>query len=138
MIDQAVARGRWASVLRGIWAVCLLGGMSTHVETRWAHGIFWDYGGVPLVTRVYWTSLTFLDPLAAILLLVRPRAGAVATLSIMLTDVAHNLWFGWIRHLRLTWPVAAQCAFLVFVLVTVPAVWRRVSADSPDGPGHPG
>lgn len=70
---------RPAFALRVIYGISLLAGTSTHAATIWQHGLFWDYGGVRPFTRVYWTSLTFLDPLAAILLFVYPRIGLVAT-----------------------------------------------------------
>ncbi len=55
-------------MLRGTYAVCLLGATCTHVLIVAMHGLFWDYGGAPIFTRIYWTSLTFVDPLAAVLL----------------------------------------------------------------------
>jgi hypothetical protein len=129
MDDQVVFRAvPQARVLRVIYAVCLLAGMSTHIAALWRHGFLWDYGGVPLLTRVYWTSLTFLDPLAAMLLFVCPRTGLAVTLSIISTDVAHNVWFFERHHLPLNGAIAAQCAFLVFVLVTLPRVWRGVDS----------
>ena len=118
-------RNRPATVLRVIYAICLLAGMSTHAATIWQHGLFWDYGGaVPQLTRAYWTSLIFLDPLAAILLLAYPRIGLVAALAIISTDVLHNLWFFEHYHIRLNWMVWAQFAFLIFVIATFPTAWR--------------
>ena len=108
--------------------------MSTHAATVWRHGLFWDYGGVPQFTQVYWTSLTFLDPLAAILLIVVPRVGLIATLSIITSDVAHNLWFFQRYHIPLNWLLAAQCAFLVFVVVTFSSAWRTLKPDRTEEP----
>jgi uncharacterized membrane protein len=62
--------------------------------------------------------------LAAILLIVAPRVGLIATLSIISTDVAHNLWFFQRYHLPFNWILAAQCAFLIFVLATISSAWR--------------
>jgi hypothetical protein len=102
--------------------------MSTHAATIWQHGLFWDYGGaVPQITRAYWTSLTFLDPLAAILLFAYPRIGLIATLAIISTDVLHNLWFFRHYHISLNWMVWAQCAFLIFVIYTFPGVRRGLN-----------
>lgn len=119
--NSLVERG---GVLRAIYAVCLLAGMSTHAAILWQHGLLWDYGGVPQLTRVYWTSLTLLDPLAVLLLFVSPRIGLIATLSIISTDVAHNLWFFERYHVPFNWVLAAQCVFLVFVAITFPSAWR--------------
>jgi uncharacterized membrane protein len=115
-------------LLRTIYATCLLAGMSTHAATAWRHGLLWDYGGVPQFTRVYWTSLTFLDPLAAILLLVCPRVGLIATLAIISSDVAHNLWFFQRYHFPFNWLLVAQCAFLIFVVTTFPSAWRALNS----------
>src|SRR2546429_107534 len=96
--------------LRVIYAICMLGGASTHAAMLWQHGLFWDYGGVPQLTQVYWTSLTFLDPLVATLLFVYPRVGLVATLAIISSDVAHNLWFFERNRVPFNWMLAAQGA----------------------------
>jgi hypothetical protein len=56
------------------------------------HGLFWDYNNAPLFTCIYWTSLTFIDPLAAILLFYRPRIGLILTFLIIFSDVIHNTW----------------------------------------------
>jgi hypothetical protein len=118
-------------IVRRVYALCLLGGTATHVWLLAAHGVLWDYGGVPLFTQVFWTSLTVLDPLAAILLFVRPRSGLAATLTIIATDVAHNVWFGIHAGLAwrddLNWMFLSQLAFLCFVLATLRAAWRGVA-----------
>lgn len=122
-------RSRPAFILRVIYGFCLLAGMSTHAATIWQHGLFWDSGGgVSQFTRVYWTSLNVLDPLAAILLFVYPRIGLVATLAIISTDVAHNLWFFEHYHIPLNWVVGAQCAFLVFVVASFRSIWRSLNS----------
>jgi hypothetical protein len=99
----------------------------------WPHGLLWDYGGVPAFTRVYWTSLAFLDPLAAVLLFVRPRVGLALTPAIISSDVAHNSWFIHRYDIAFNWIYAAQCAFLVFVVATLPGLWRNSSATSQAG-----
>jgi glucose dehydrogenase len=118
--------------LRGSYALCLLGAASTHVLTIATHGLFWDYGGVPIATRIYWTSLTVLDPLAAILLFARPRVGLLFTLAIITTDVAHNTWMmqqstapNWWN-----WMYVLQVIFLVFVLLSIPFAWRATQPES--------
>jgi len=112
--------------LRSLYAFCLLAGASTHLWTVVNHGIFWDYGGAPFITRIYWTSLTVLDPLAAALLFLKPRAGLLLTLAIIGSDVAHNTWImqrnpvpSW-----LNWMYVLQVLFLAFVLLTISHAWR--------------
>jgi hypothetical protein len=123
-------RERQSLAVRIILSACLLAGASTHVLMLWPHGLFWDYGGVPAFTRVYWTSLTFLDPLAAVLLFVRPRIGLALTLAIISSDVAHNSWFIDRYDISFGWIYAAQCGFLVFVVATFPGLWRSSSVAS--------
>jgi hypothetical protein len=121
---------RSSLVLRSLYAFCMLAGTSTHVWTVITHGIFWDYGGALLITRIYWTSLTVLDPLAAALLFLKPRAGLLLTLAIIGSDVAHNTW---LMHRSpapnwLNWMYVLQVLFLVFVLLTISHAWRTTSA----------
>lgn len=121
---------RLSLLIRGLWAIGLFLGASTHAETIIQHGWSWDYGGMPWATRLFWSSLAILDPLGAVLLFVRPRAGVVATLCIMVADVLHN---SWIMVSFKTWPaypvfLTLQAAFLLFVLASAPLAWRRSSA----------
>jgi len=45
-----------------------------------------------LPLNVYWTVLAFVDALAALLLLVRPRARLALTLLVIVSDVSFNLF----------------------------------------------
>jgi hypothetical protein len=85
----------------------------------WQHGFFWDYGGVPPFTRIFWTSLTFVDPTAVVLLFLWPAAGVWLTLAIIITDVAHNTWFGLVHGMAANWMYYSQGVFLAFVLLTI-------------------
>lgn len=123
---QMIAGTKASVILRSIYAMCLLGAASTHVRTLLAHGLFWNYGGVTLFSQVFWTSLTFLDPLATLLLFLKPRVGLLLTVAIIVSDVAHNTWVmlhsapeSWIA-----WMYYDQVAFLLFVLISVPFVWQ--------------
>lgn len=95
------------------------------------HGLFWDYDGAPVISRVYWTSLAVLDPAAALLLFARPRAGLVMTAAIILGDVVHNTWL----MLRspapewLNWMYLSQVLFLIFVLATIRHAWHGLTAQ---------
>lgn len=117
-------------VFRTIYAVCLLVGTTTHLWTIVTHGVMWDYGGALPVSRIYWTSLAVLDPLAAALLFLKPRFGLAMAVAIISSDVMHNTWFmlrspapDWLNSMYLL-----QALFLVFVLATVRLAWRGVSA----------
>ena len=119
------------AVLRSSYALCLLGAASTHMWTLVTHGLYWDYGGAPVFTRIYWTSLTALDPLAVVLLFVRPRAGLLFTLVIIVSDVAHNTWL-MSRSLApdwSNWMYVSQVVFLIFVLLTISHAWKLGPAE---------
>jgi hypothetical protein len=107
--------------LRVIYAACLLGATCTHVAILWQHGVLWDYGGAHIFTRVYWTSLTFLDPFAAFLLFVRPHVGLILTVAIITSDVLHNTLVG-VPSLNPMY--ISQVVFLFFVACTVYVAWR--------------
>jgi hypothetical protein len=76
--------------------------------------------------------LTFLDPLAAVLLFVRPRWGIALTVAIIVSDVAHNLWFmsahplskSFVADVASSGFMLSQIAFLLFVAATAPLAWR--------------
>lgn len=115
-----------SAVLRTVYAICLLFGATTHAWTVIKHGVTWDYNGAPAFSRVYWTSLTVLDPVAALLLFLKPRTGLVLTVAIITTDVAHNTWL-MLRSSTpdwLNWMYLLQVLFLLLVLATVRAAWR--------------
>jgi hypothetical protein len=107
--------------------LCLIGASYTHVRIVLAYGLDWDYGGLPLSVCVFWTALTFLDPLAVLLLLVRPKVGLGLTVAIIVSDVAINTWvaatygFDWASFF-------AQFLFLIFVLMTGRIAWAGIPA----------
>jgi len=125
-------RGRRLSlIVRAIYALCLAGATFNHATGIAQHGLFWDHGGLPKASAVFWTTLVVLDPAAVILLFVRPNAGIAATAIIIVVDVAHNLWIEahyfppLIQALRGAPQLMEQIAFMIFVLVTAPFAWRR-------------
>ncbi|WP_345811159.1 hypothetical protein AAGS40_10280 [Paraburkholderia sp. PREW-6R] len=115
---------RHAQGLRMIYAACFCGAFCTHLHVALLHGLNWDYGGVAPVTRLYWTSLLFIDPLVALLLLAAPRTGLALSVAVIVTDVAHNSWFALSHPIRLELYLS-QIAFLLFVVATVRFAWQR-------------
>ena len=123
-------RGLW---IRVVYALCLAGASINHVRALLTYG--WWREGLPLGTAIYWDSLTLLDPLAAILLFLRPRAGIAMTIVIIVSDVAHNLWFeathplgrSLIAEITSSFFMMSQIAFLLFVAITARKAWREAA-----------
>ena len=130
MHDQPVQRS--SLVVRSIWAACLLIAGSNHARILLQHGLFWDYGGVGGASAVYWSSLTIIDPLVAALLFVRPKAGIVITILLIVTNVIHNLIITarWAPEGEFLSRVASnpfiisQIGFMLFVAATARVAWR--------------
>lgn len=124
-------RGR---IIRNIWAVCLLLAGLNHARILLQHGWFWDYYGASLASTIYWSSLTFIDPVVAALLFVRPRIGAPATVVVITTNVAHNLALtanytrddAPLRYVVSSPQLMSQIGFLLFVIATWRMAWRNV------------
>jgi hypothetical protein len=130
-------------ILRSIYATCLALATITHVLVDVRYGVFLaglESLGFPIGVRLYWASLTFLDPAAAILLFVRPRAGLVLCAAIIATDVLNNSWVAYHRsefgplvlengqtlyhHSGADMSLILQAAFLIFVFATVRYAWK--------------
>lgn len=100
------------------------------------HG--WLPERLSVASALYWSSLTLLDPLAVLLLFVRPRAGIALTGAIITSDVAHNLWFtaahplsrSFVEDVTSNGFMMSQIAFLLFVAATAPMAWRG-AAEQP-------
>ena len=120
-----------ASILvRSLWAACLLIAGLNHARLLVQHGLLWDHGGLNPISAAYMTGLTLLDPIVAALLFLRPRAGIVATVVLIVTNVAHNL--ATTAHFapageflaRASHPITlSQIAFMLFVVATLRMAW---------------
>jgi hypothetical protein len=101
-------------------------GTCTHVENALRAGLL-PLPLQPIAFNLFWTSLTVLDPLAAILLVVRPRVGLVLSGVIMAADVSINaIAFRPSGALRSEWPFWLQVGFAGLVLAAGPYCWRRL------------
>jgi hypothetical protein len=128
--------------VRSIWAACLIIAAVNHALVLLRHGLLWDYGGVGRASALYWSSLTILDPLAAALLFMRPKAGVVATILLIVTNVVHNLAVtahrdsaGGVVAATSNPFVAAQIGFMLLVFATALIAWR--GSDSSRQPVRP-
>lgn len=129
---------RGSLIVRSLWAVCLLIGGANHARILLQHGLAWDYGGVHAASAAYWTGLTVLDPLVALLLFLRPRPGIVATIVLIATNVAHNLAVtayyasdGEFLTRAANPFLLSQLGFMLFVAATARIAWR--GAQDPGG-----
>jgi hypothetical protein len=101
-----------------------------HARILFEHGLWWNYGGIHPFYATFWTSLTFFDALAVLLLLTRPRPGFALTAAIIVSDVLINACAG-LTYGFDTASFAAQFIFMVFVLVTVRRAWHDRASPSP-------
>ena len=121
--------------IRGIWAACLLVGGLNHARILLEHGLLWDYGGINRASAIYWSSLTVLDPLVALLLFVRPKIGILSTIVLIVSNVSHNIAIT--AHYAASEELVAraaadpfllsQIAFMLFVIISTPIVWHGLS-----------
>ena len=82
------------------------------------------YGNMPACVRAFWVSLTIVDPLVVILILLRRRAGIWLGGAIMVADVVVN-WTMALSVPGATGPgLITQPLFLLFLLSTAPLLWR--------------
>jgi hypothetical protein len=117
---------RLAHTLRLLMIGALGIGTSTHIENCWRAG-YLPIPRQPFVFNLYWTSLTVLDPMAAVLLVLRPRAGLVVSVVIMLSDISINAYAFQPRGaLRVEWPFWLQVTFALFLFAVSPYCWRRL------------
>jgi peptidoglycan/LPS O-acetylase OafA/YrhL len=110
-------------VVVGVSVVGFVIGTSTHLLQLVNRG--WVvFAAAPTWMNVYWTSLTFLDPLAAMLLLRARRAGLILAVAIMLSDVAVNSHALYGLNLPFAiWALQLQTLFCGFLLGAIGFLW---------------
>lgn len=137
MLDVRVQRR--GVLIRIVYALCLVGATVNHVRGVLGRGWLPNY--LPTLSAVYWDSLTFLDPLAAALLFLRPRLGIGLTVAIIVSDIVHNVWFtaahptrgSFFEEMTSSVFMMSQLAFLLFVAITAPVAWKLSAAAAPRG-----
>ena len=113
-----------SAIVLGVWVLCFLIGTFTHTRTLLSQG-WLPYDWVPMPVNIFWTLLTFADPLAALLLLWRRNAGIVLGLAIMISDVAINTWVAYHYGFEgLSGALQAQTLFLGFTLGSFRLIWN--------------
>jgi hypothetical protein len=138
-VPQRRALSRPIRVIQIVWIAGFLIGTTTHVVDLVLGG--GDvYGGYPAGVRLFWVSLTLLDPVTAVLIAVRHRAGVVLGVLVMVADVTLN-WavFAGLGGLGVGGMVNLT-VFGGFVLVTAGALGRAFSTPTrgprPPAPGR--
>jgi hypothetical protein len=118
-------------LLRLFSAACLAGATYNHITPILAHGWRHAYGATFWPVTLYWNALTFIDPLTIALLFLKPRAGVVLLLALMVSDVTINtaMTIAWSQ--RPDSRYIEQCLFLLIVLTTAPTVWLAVALPRP-------
>ena len=128
---RRLARGEPSWRLHHTLRVIMIGALSvgtcTHLENSLRAG-YLPLPRQPFAFNLYWTALTLLDPLAATLLVVRPRAGLVLSVLIMLSDISINAYaFPPSGAIHTEWPFLLQVAFALFLFGVTPYCWRSLS-----------
>ena len=108
-------------ITKVIWTVGFLIGTIMHTLDLICLG-WLPYDFRPLPWNLYWTSLTFLDPLAAGLVCVRERWGVVLGTAIMTSSIVVNGYTLAIGYDAFFIPWLLQSAFGGFVFFTA---WRH-------------
>lgn len=121
---------RRTRVILTIQVICMLIGGSTHIKWIWENGIFSEQQDTLLFSTIFWDSLTFLDIVAAILLIYRPKDGVLLTLAIITIDVIHNNLIVLLDNQHINelgfkmwatkyWMLVGQLLFMTFVYATI-------------------
>jgi hypothetical protein len=122
------ASARALRVFQVVWVLGLLVGTSTHTADLIVGGVN-AYSDFPLGVRLFWVSLTILDPATAALIIFRRRSGIVLGTAVIVADIAVN-WtvFALVGGLSL-FGVVSQSLFAVLILVTARplGIWFRQS-----------
>jgi len=120
-------------------STAMLIGTMTHLTWIIKNGFLSVNYNAPLFAKFFWDGLTFVDPIAAILLVIKPKIGIWMTLIIITVDVFHNFilcfrnvpdsnYFSyWITG---NWMLMCQIFFLSFVLVTFKSSIKEIRIKS--------
>jgi hypothetical protein len=125
-------------IILSMQCIGMLSGTATHLLWVIENGFLSDNYHASFFTKCFWDSLTFLDLIAAILLIVKPKAGIWLTLMIIIADVLHNgilsrqefladpfILHDWIER---NWMLLCQVTFGIFVVVTCKANLKEIKS----------
>ncbi|WP_285025359.1 hypothetical protein [Plantibacter sp. ME-Dv--P-122b] len=113
---------RTLRVFQILWVIGFLIGTTTHTADLILGGLD-VYGGFPPGVRLFWVTLTVLDPITAVLIILRRRAGIVLGIAVIVADIAVN-WSVFVLLGGLSWfGVINQSLFAVLILATARLLW---------------
>lgn len=111
-------------------------GSVTHADWIIKNGFLSNNYDAPLYAMVFWDILSFIDPVAALLLLIKPKHGIWLAAIIMMADVLINSYMcvydgclyqtNFTNWLKLNWMLVAQISFAVFLLSTINYVLKAI------------
>ncbi|MCI2956963.1 hypothetical protein MN032_04600 [Agromyces atrinae] len=123
---MGTSRLRGVTLVVALWSVGFLVGTATHAIDLALGGIN-VYAGFSPPVRMFWVSLTVLDPLVVALLWRQLRAGIVLAVVIVVCDVGVNTVV-FVAHGGLSpFGLVVQVTFGVLVVATAPWLWGRIS-----------
>ena len=121
-----------------IQSVAMFMGASSHVAWAIENGFLSEKYNANFGSMMFWDSLTFLDPLAAILLILKPKTGLTLTAIIIAVDVLHNNIFYFEELYQSSiglgewfikyWMILGQIVFAIFVFITFKRNLKDVNA----------
>ena len=109
------------AIAKIIWTLGFVIGTITHALDLFHLG-WLPYDFRPLPWNIYWTSLTFLDPLAALLIWAKERWGVWLGIAIMSSNVLVNGYTYLIGYEEFAFGLAMQSLFAAFVFF---AAWEH-------------
>ncbi|MBF4569087.1 hypothetical protein ITJ57_09955 [Plantibacter sp. VKM Ac-2880] len=123
------APARALRVFQILWVIGFLIGTTTHTADLIFGGLD-VYGGFPPGVRLFWVSLTILDPATAVLIILRRRSGIVLGSAVIIADIAVN-WtvFATLGGLSV-FGVVNQSLFAVLIAVTARPLWNWFGRSS--------
>ena len=124
------ASARALRVFQVLWVLGFLVGTTTHTADLIVGGVN-AYSDFPLGVRLFWVSLTILDPATAALIIFRRRSGIVLGIAVIVADIAVN-WTVFALLGGLSWfGIISQSMFAVFIFVTARPLWIWFGPSSP-------
>jgi hypothetical protein len=115
------ASARALRMFQVVWVLGFLVGTTTHTADLIVGGLN-AYSDFPLGVRLFWVSLTFLDPATAALIIFRRRSGILLGIAVIVADIAVN-WTVFVMVGGLLFGVIGQSVFAVLILLTARSLW---------------